>query len=697
MSKKKKAVVPSQPSQPQPASKTTPLPVQKNAVGKSATPPEPFVEPADQPFELIRFDKRVKWFTAIWLGLFLILALSKIHFSSIPYWNQVIPDGSNPKRGLIAGTPRAIRMDEWAAMVPFVLSQANNGYPQENPAIGGEKPGLVVYLPIKHFITVFRPNYWGFTFLDTDRGFAWNGLFYPFFGLLVVVYLFLVLTKNQFWLSLFGAVWFVLSPAIAWWSFSPLTHVFSGSLILLASFYIFYARQAKTLIWAGVLFAWALITFSLNLYPPYQVPFGYLLIFLLIGFVWSNYRKELLFNQLIGKIITFGLAGLVIAAVVYAYYVDAKPTIDVMSNTVYPGKRSDSGGTGFIANWLSEYYSGWLLNDQRFPKEWLNICELSHAVTFMPVIAISLGLYFSKTKKIDPLLTIILAYSVILLVWIQFGFPTFLAKATLLDVSPTRRTQVPLGMANVVLAVLYLAYIRGRSLAISASVKTALIAFVVVFMVYAAWLNLTDSNGYYKAYQLFIPTLFFMVLNYLMLPVQSFRYKAVLVSGLMVLFSLPSLGINPLSVGLSPITEHVLYQKVSELHKQEPKARWVVIGSQYLTYLVTATGVNQLSGIKFMPDFKTMRVLDPTAKRDSAYNRYAHTVYASYIDGRDSTIIVNQFEDGYTVALDPCSPKLKTLDAKYFIFEKKPQPVEVRCMTQVATLGSIEIYKRNDF
>lgn len=698
MSKKKRTGAISQPAPPPVAAPQTRPPVSIKATTPTPTPTASVPE-IERGFELIRLDKRVKWFTGIVVGLFLILTLAKINFSSIPYWNQVIPDGSNPKRGIVAGTPRGIRMDEWAAMGPFVLSQANNDYAQENPAIGGEKPGLVIYLPIKHFIMLFRPNYWGMSFLDIERGFAWNGVFYPIFGFLFVVYLLLILTRNQFWLSLFGGSWFILSPAIVWWSFSPLTHVFSGSLILLASFYVFYADKAKTLIWAGILFAWAVVTFSLNLYPPYQVPFGYLLIFLLVGFVWRSYDKEKqrLLGLLLPKLATFALAGIAIAAVVYAYYVDAKPTIDAMANTVYPGKRSETGGTGFIANWLSEYYSGWMLNDQRFPKAWLNICELSHGVTFMPVIAVSLAVYFVKTKTIDPLLTLILAYSIVLLLWIQFGFPTFLAKATLLDVSPTRRTQVPLGMTNVVLAVLYLAYIRDKAISLTAALKTMLIVGVIGFMTYAVWLNVTDSDGFYKPYQLFLPTLFFIVLNYLMLPISTFRTKAVVVSALMVVFSLPSLGVNPVSIGLSPITEHTLYKQIRELHLKDPKARWVVIGSQYITYLVTATGVNQLSGIKFMPDYKTMRVLDPTAKRDSAYNRYAHTVYASYIDGRDSTVIVQSFEDAYTVAIDPCSPKLKTLNTKFFVFEKTPQPAEIRCMTQVAKLGTIEIYKRTDF
>ncbi|GAA4456218.1 hypothetical protein GCM10023189_25090 [Nibrella saemangeumensis] len=181
-----------------------------------------------------------------------------------------------------------------------------------------------------------------------------------------------------------------------------------------------------------------------------------------------------------------------------------------------------------------------------------------------------------------------------------------------------------------------------------------------------------------------------------MLPITNFKYKELGVAAALVLFTLPNLKINPVAKGLSPITDHVLYKKVRELHIKEPDARWVVLGNQYITYLVTATGVNQVSGVKNQPDFKTMRVLDPTAKRDSAYNRYAHTVYNTYIDGKDSTIIQSNFEDGYMVGVDPCSPKLKRLNVKYFIFDRTPQAVEVRCLKQVEKLGAIEIYRSNE-
>ncbi|GAB3979941.1 hypothetical protein GCM10028806_46390 [Spirosoma terrae] len=676
-----------------------PSKTQSNSIPVESTPTIPTaIDESDRPFELIRFDKRVKWSIGLCIGLFLVLTLAKINYSSIGMWNTIMPDGSDAKRGIISGNPKPIRMDEWAILAPFMLSQANQGFPLENPAIGGEKVALVGYFPINHFISFFRPDYWGFYLFDVDHGFAWRWNFILCFGLISVMLAFMLLTRNQFWLSVLGAIWLIFSPGLAWWSFFLLTSIYSGFGMLIASAYMFFATKTRTILIAGILFFWCFSMFALTLYPPYQVPLGYLLVFLLVGYTWQHFNKELLFSKIWLKLGVFAVAFASMGFIFYMYYLDAKSTIDVMSNTVYPGKRSETGGTGFVANWFSEYYAGWLLSDQKFPQTWLNICELSHFITFTPVIAVSTLIYFIRTKKIDPLLAIILGYVLVLLIWIEIGFPAFLAKATLLDVSPTRRTQIPFGIANVVLAVLYMGYIHAKKIKVEGSLVAALSVAVIGFMVYAAWLNLDDAQGVYKSYQLFLPTLFFIVLNWLLLPVVNFPSKEIAVVGAVVFFTLPNLKINPVGKGMTPITDNALYKKVREIHLQEPEARWVVLGNQYITYIVTATGVNQLSGVKNQPDFKTMRVLDPTAKRDSAYNRYAHAIYNTYIDPvhPDTVIMQSNFEDGYQVALDPCSPKLRKLNVRYIIFDRTPQPVEIRCMKQVAKMGNLEIYRTND-
>ncbi len=673
-------------------SSTKPL-VQATAVNSSST-----TEVASDNFTLIRFDKKVKWFIGICVGLFLLLTLAKINYSSIGMWNQIIPDGSDLKRGVISGTPKQIRMDEWANATTFMLSQAHQGFPLENPAIGGAKSPLVNYIPVNHFITIFRPSYWGFYLFSAETGLAWHWNFVIFFSLIVMTLTFMMLTRNQFWLSVLGAFWFVFSPGFAWWSFFFLTSIYSGFGMMTCAAFIFLEKRPKVIILSSILFLWTFVQFCLTLYPPYQVPLGYLLLFLLIGFIWQYFNKINFLTNLSLKIISLAIVGIVMGTIFYLYFIDAKPTIDEMSNTVYPGKRSETGGTGFIANWFSEYYAGWLLSDQKFPRTWLNICELSHFITFTPVIAVCLLLYAIKDKRVKPLLIITLAYVLVLWVWIEIGFPSFLAKATLLDVSPTRRTQIPFGIANVVLTIIYLGYIRSNDTKVSAPVSLLLVLWALGVMIYAAWLNIDDAEGIYKSHQLFVPTVFFLALNYLLLPVSNFKGKEIVVAASLALFTLPNLKINPVTKGLTAITENALYQKVREIHLQDPKARWIVLGNQYITYLVTATGVNQLSGVKIQPDFKSMRVLDPTAKRDSAYNRYAHSVYNSYVDPAhpDSVIIQNTFEDGYQVALDPCSPKLRKLNVRYFLFDHVPQPVEVRCMKQLAKLGNLEIYRSND-
>jgi hypothetical protein len=92
-----------------------------------------------------------------------------------------------------------------------------------------------------------------------------------------------------------------------------------------------------------------------------------------------------------------------------------------------------------------------------------------------------------------------------------------------------------------------------------------------------------------------------------------------------------------------------------------------------------------------------MHVIDPTAKRDTVYNRYAHSIYRPYSNPTDTVVIDNGGSyDGYTVFIDPCSPKLKKLNVRYAIFDKVEQPADVRCMTLLSELGTLKVYRIND-
>jgi hypothetical protein len=91
-----------------------------------------------------------------------------------------------------------------------------------------------------------------------------------------------------------------------------------------------------------------------------------------------------------------------------------------------------------------------------------------------------------------------------------------------------------------------------------------------------------------------------------------------------------------------------------------------------------------------------LKTLDPAKKDDSTYNRYAWVTMKMYIDGKDSVFFRQTYNDSYTIFMDPCSPKLKQLKVRYFVFDYQPQPLEVRCMTKLKETGGLLIYKRND-
>lgn len=92
---------------------------------------------------------------------------------------------------------------------------------------------------------------------------------------------------------------------------------------------------------------------------------------------------------------------------------------------------------------------------------------------------------------------------------------------------------------------------------------------------------------------------------------------------------------------------------------------------------------------------KDMKVLDPTGANAFTYNRYAWMTMATAI-ANDTVVFQKTFNEGYTIHMDPCSPKLKQLNVKYIVFDYVPKPEETRCMTKISELGGIVIYKRND-
>jgi hypothetical protein len=701
MSKKKRPNSPAPQAAPASAQPRDRQPVAAPVATSAPSVPKPAPiappPPAD-PNELIRFDRRTNLTLGIIVGLFFLMVLGKLHFVSLPAWNTLMPDGSPISRGLVAGTAKTIRMDDYAVGAPWIISNINRGFPIENEAIGGLNAALLT-VPTKHIVTIFKPHNWGFVLLDAERGYAWMyDLCLPL--LLIGSFLFfMLLSRNQYFLSLTGALALLLSSGTVWWTFIPASMIGYCGLTAVTAVYLLHERKPWRMALLALALVYLAIAYLLQLYPPYQVPMSYLYILVLAGYLYNERQRFFPIPNWLLKLAFLVVAVAASGAIVYSFYNDVKDTIQAASSTVYPGKRSEAGGSGFIGNWFSEYYS-WSFNDQQFPRTWLNICELSHYVTFAPVILPLTVVLFVQRKRIDWALAAAAFFTVALAVYVEYGWPKWLAEKTLVSMSPSRRAQIPLGVGSIVLTVTYLAAIRDYVKQVPFWVNAAAVGGILLFMIYTATVNIDDSDGLITSGKAFGPVLFFTLMNALLLFTIPARYRVALFGTGLIAFLLPNLKANPLSKGLSPLTDNLLYKTVKPLVDANPDARWMVNGSQYVTYVVTATGAKQITGVKYLPERKQIfKVLDPTMKRDSAYNRYAHVTFQTYIDPAhpDTTVLANQFEDGYLIAGDPCSPKFKALNVRYVIYDKAPQiPYEVRCMKKAVELGSMTIYERID-
>ena len=124
--------------------------------------------------ELVRFDRKtLAVLAALALGVAASTALG-IHGSSIGIWNHL--PGGTPGAGVLLGTPKQTRSDEYAVTTLAMISQARvrPDFPRVNPAWGAGPVPLIFSLPARHWSMAVRPQLAGFLALDLVRGFAFD-------------------------------------------------------------------------------------------------------------------------------------------------------------------------------------------------------------------------------------------------------------------------------------------------------------------------------------------------------------------------------------------------------------------------------------------------------------------------------------------------------------------------------------------
>ena len=645
---------------------------------------------------LIVFDLKTKLFLFSLLALYFILSLSKVHTSSIGNWDIV--SGKPEAETVIAGTPRYIRLDEWMVSTPAIIGQYNAGMPLSNPADGAGNVPVVYGFPIKDISTVLRPAQWSYFIFDVERAFSFSWNFGIFFFLISTFLLFMLLTKNNFWVSVSAAFFIFLSSAVQWWTYLIASEMMYLNGIIIALVYLLYSKKSRAYIISGIILLFSISGIFFNLYPPFQIPLIYLYLLLFTGFVIQRKSLDVIKNNLLAKsIVLFGVL-LVFGVLAYHYYAIAKDTYSLVLNTVYPGRRFSTGGDLFKGKLFSEFFR-FYMSDTNAPAQWINICEASNFIMFFPIVFYVMALRYVKFKTIDPVLMSLSIFVLIGLIYVLAGFPSFLSKASLLSMSPASRALPVLGAGNAVLVFYFLGNRQADHNEKFTWIEFGILTVAVFVLIRTICTNIVDATDNFFTTQQVTTATLLMAASYLLIRYKNFRFITPIACVFLLALNISNASVHPVSSGLSSLLEHPLVEKTKEVYKKDPGARWVVFGSQQLegsnwANLLKTNGINVFNGVKWIPSLKDMAVLDPGA--DSIYNRYAHVDMHLFIGGRDSVIFQALGPDGYAIHMDPCSPRLPKLGIKYFVFTYKPQPAETRCMMPVDSFSHFFIYKRND-
>ena len=604
------------------------------------------------------------WWVCVPL-FFISCVLLKLNGSSIGRWQTVLGE-SAPIRGLLVSTPKKIRSDEWVVWTPSILSQARKTprFPIENSDLGTGRTPLLMSVPVAYYTTFFRPQLWGFFFLDLERGFSWYWCSKVFGLLLAMAWLLRQIGIRSRGIVVFGSVSIFFSSFTQWWFSSPpmLPEMVAswgmcvGCMIACCEE---TSRSRLVLAAAGLVFFG--VNFFLCLYPPFQLPLVFLGAVLLSG-LWLERRKT---DRPLraSRLLLGGGAAAVALLVLVPFWLDVWPTLQVLAATEYPAGRQNKGG-GYALWQLLAGPLNFFESEDRWLPGFTNICEASN---FYPLGLLALcGVAVGRVRHgihVSPLVVALTLFIVALSVYCTVTLPPWLLRITLLSHIYEARALLGLGLAHILLAAIFLDRyqqpIFGKLWG-SGSALLALVAFAALFYkVHQRAPAFFDDSRYLSlliGINALIVAMFFVDRARPWLPV-AFAGLLVCSNGL----------INPLMRGLGAITGSTAYSQIEQLHASDPNAKWIAYGDHLTAQLIKTTGASVLNGTKIVPDLDFYRALDPEGAYERVYNRYAWIVCIPKVFP-DEVSFTLRHTDGFTINLPPGLKLLREAGYDYYAF-----------------------------
>ncbi|MFT8787581.1 MAG: hypothetical protein ABF806_03365 [Bifidobacterium psychraerophilum] len=573
------------------------------------------------------------------LGALVVLAavVLDISGSSLGVWNTIL--GRGVGEGLVFGSPRAIRSDEYVVNTPFAFAQHFDGYQYFNHLIGDNPSDMFMIkdAPVWTPAEIFRPFHWGYLLLGSSRGLAfyWSA---RLVALLLSAYQFFLLIttpadarsdphdkeSGQPWrgrrgVAATGAALVAFAPVVQWWyAVNGLVEMLVSMFVscVMFSAYLSERRSSRRFLYSCVI-ALCAGMFVLTLYPAWQVPMIFILLAVMVWQMTVHWGQIGMHGKdwmsLIAVVIIFTV--LMVSVFHYSF-----PTIQATMNSVYPGKRVSNGG-GARWQWLFSTLSGLALPFKSYSATALaaggNSTEVSSFMALFPLGLVLATVHMWRNKRADLLTLMLMVIILILGSYIFIGFTPLLGQLTGLSHSTPRRALVIFELANVILLIRAVALQQKKLHWYWTAVIGALCLLVQVL-------------GTYQVYRGYIGrTWIVLIAVFAALAIGSFILTSQplvrLCSSMTVLWmGAMGLSVNPVQYSTAPLTKQPVVESVLRIQQGHP-GLWITAGrsSNLTSQLLVANGIPTLNALSVTPNMRIWSRLDPKHRHTALYNRYA--------------------------------------------------------------------------
>lgn len=604
--------------------------------------------------------------------------------------------------GLVAGTPREIRSDEYALRTPNALSSVEQGLPttawiglaeiDQAVAAGGG--------PTLDWGTLFKPQDWGYVLLGGSRGLAviwWSSFAFSLWGAFA---LFGVLTRRPV-LSAGLAVAATFTPYSGWW-FAPSLTLGYAALAAAALLGAWLVRRRSVAVALAVAAGLIGAAFALTLYPPWQVSLVWVIVALGIGFALDRRIPWIRFFATAG--LALGIAGTI--AVVWALQHSA--ATQAIAGTYYPGQRKTVAGVGALEVLLGAPLNFWMTGDAGATLgadgrvgPYSNLSESASSWFPLPlVLLLMVGAVMLLVRRVaqrgtaradvvsgersqrDPvwMMVCVSAATLLLLAWTLLPLPEWVGTITQLQRVQPSRTALALGFAALILVALA-STVRLRPAAWRWPWLLLAVLATVATTVWAAqqlpWNTALVSLRLVAVSGLLLAVLFAAVMD---------GRRAAAASVLLGLYAFVSWApINPVQQGVGPYSNDPFVQAISAETAEGRNPRVMVFGDFVVVARVRAAGLQSISGTTPYPDAELMGALTPT--QEELWNNYAQ--YAWMPAPAGSPAVIERITGSLlSLSIDPCDAVIaEQVDPAWAVAD---QALDAECLTPVSTLRDAE-------